>query len=75
MQKVVERHILKSLSAKHKKDSKMTLLNIGDTAPDFTLLDQNENNISLSQFKGKWVVLYFYPRAMAYQSNVQGLLS
>lgn len=49
----------------------MTLLNTNDTAPDFTLPDQNENNISLSQFKGKWVVLYFYPRAMTPGCTVQ----
>ncbi|MCO5563088.1 hypothetical protein L7F22_016724 [Adiantum nelumboides] len=33
----------------------------GDTAPPFTLKDQNGRNVSLSQFKGKPVVLYFYP--------------
>ena len=32
------------------------------TAPDFTLLDQDGKSTSLSQFKGKWVVLYFYPK-------------
>lgn len=33
-------------------------------APNFTLLDQNGNKISLSDFKNKWVVLYFYPKDM-----------
>ncbi|NLW71604.1 MAG: thioredoxin-dependent thiol peroxidase [Chloroflexi bacterium] len=33
-----------------------------DLAPDFTVLDQDSNPISLSQFKGKKVVLYFYPK-------------
>lgn len=37
---------------------------VGTTAPDFTLKSQDGNPISLSQFKGKWVVLYFYPRDM-----------
>ena len=37
-------------------------MNIGDKAPDFTLPDQDENNVSLSDFKGKWVVFYFYPK-------------
>ena len=37
-------------------------LNIGDLAPDFTLADANGNLVSLSAFKGKYVVLYFYPR-------------
>jgi len=35
---------------------------IGSTAPDFTLKDQDDNSITLSALKGKWVVLYFYPR-------------
>ncbi len=37
---------------------------VGTTAPDFTLNSQDGNPISLSQFNGKWVVLYFYPRDM-----------
>jgi peroxiredoxin Q/BCP len=35
----------------------------GDSAPDFTLPDQDGNDVSLSDFKGKTVVLYFYPKA------------
>lgn len=31
-------------------------------APDFTLPDQDGNKVSLRGFKGKWVVLYFYPK-------------
>lgn len=34
----------------------------GDTAPGFTLPDQNGNPVSLSDFAGKKVVLYFYPK-------------
>jgi peroxiredoxin Q/BCP len=40
------------------------MLAIGDTAPDFTLPNQNGDAVSLANFKGKWLVLYFYPRAM-----------
>jgi peroxiredoxin Q/BCP len=39
----------------------MTLA-IGDTAPAFTALADNGEKISLSQFKGKNVILYFYPK-------------
>ncbi|MGE0077045.1 MAG: thioredoxin-dependent thiol peroxidase [Bacteroidales bacterium] len=39
-----------------------TKLNIGDKTPDFKGIDQDENNISLSDFKGKNLVLYFYPK-------------
>ena len=38
------------------------MLNIGDLAPDFTLNDQHGNSVSLHDFAGKTVVLYFYPR-------------
>jgi peroxiredoxin Q/BCP len=31
-------------------------------APDFTLPDQNGINHSLSQYAGKWIILYFYPK-------------
>jgi peroxiredoxin Q/BCP len=35
---------------------------VGDTAPDFSLVDQNGANVSLKDFAGKSVVLYFYPK-------------
>jgi peroxiredoxin Q/BCP len=34
----------------------------GQMAPDFTLPSQDGSRISLHDFKGKWVVLYFYPK-------------
>lgn len=39
-----------------------TELAVGTTAPNFTLPSQEDKPISLSEFKGKWVVLYFYPK-------------
>ena len=38
------------------------MLQVGMNAPDFTLPDQDGNQVSLSQFRGKKVVVYFYPR-------------
>lgn len=38
------------------------MLKIGDKAPEFTLQDKNGNDVSLSSFLGKKVVLYFYPK-------------
>jgi peroxiredoxin Q/BCP len=35
----------------------------GDKAPAFTLLDQDENKVRLSSFKGRKVLVYFYPKA------------
>ncbi|MGI6457071.1 MAG: thioredoxin-dependent thiol peroxidase [bacterium] len=40
----------------------MTQLTEGTPAPDFTLPASNGENVSLSDFKGRQVVLYFYPR-------------
>lgn len=37
-------------------------LNIGDQAPDFELSDQHGNKHTLASYRGRWVVLYFYPR-------------
>lgn len=39
------------------------MLNVGEKAPKFTLLDGDENTVSLSDFKGQKVVLWFFPRA------------
>lgn len=38
------------------------MLEVGTKAPDFTLPDKDGNSVSLSDFLGKKVVLYFYPR-------------
>ena len=38
------------------------MLEIGTKAPDFTLPDQNGNMHSLSEYRGKKVILYFYPK-------------
>ena len=38
------------------------MLEIGMKAPNFTLKDKNGNDVSLSDFIGKKVVLYFYPK-------------
>jgi len=37
-------------------------LEVGSLAPDFTLKDADRQELSLNQFRGKWVVLYFYPK-------------
>lgn len=38
------------------------MLEVGTKAPDFTLLDQDGQWVSLSDFQGKKVILYFYPK-------------
>ena len=39
------------------------MIETGTTAPDFTLPDQGGENVTLSDFRGKTVVLFFYPKA------------
>ena len=39
-----------------------TSLKVGQFAPDFCLLDQEGNQTCLENFRGKWVILFFYPR-------------
>jgi peroxiredoxin Q/BCP len=41
----------------------MTSLKIGDQAPNFTSKDQDGNPVSLADYKGKKLVLFFYPKA------------
>lgn len=35
---------------------------VGSKAPSFTLANQDGNKVKLSDFRGKWVVLFFYPK-------------
>ena len=37
-------------------------LKVGDKAPEFKLKDSFEKEVSLSDFKGKRIILYFYPK-------------
>jgi thioredoxin-dependent peroxiredoxin len=41
----------------------ITMIDVGVTAPDFTLPDQDGKPVSLSSLRGRWVALYFYPKA------------
>ncbi len=41
-----------------------TMPQVGQQAPTFTLPSQDGSDVSLNSFKGKWVVLYFYPKDM-----------
>jgi len=62
----------------------MSTLKEGDQAPGFSAKDQNGKTISLSDFKGKNVILYFYPKddtpgctaeACSFRDNYQSMLS
>ncbi len=49
----------------------MPLPKVGAKAPAFTLLDQNGKPVSLSDFAGQKVIVYFYPKAMTPGCTVQ----
>lgn len=49
----------------------MITLKEGDKAPDFTGIDQDEKKVKLSSFKGKKVILYFYPKDLTSTCTVQ----
>lgn len=62
----------------------MSDLKEGQKAPEFTAADQDGNTVTLSQFSGKKVVLYFYPKddtpgctaeACDFRDNYQGLMA
>ena len=44
---------------------------VGQAAPTFTLPSQEGANVSLKDFKGKWVVLYFYPKDMTQGCTIE----
>ena len=49
----------------------MSPLKAGSIAPKFTLLDQDGEQISLADFQGQKVLVYFYPKAMTPGCTVQ----
>jgi peroxiredoxin Q/BCP len=38
------------------------MITVGDAAPDFSMLNQDDQAVTLAQLAGSWVVLYFYPK-------------
>ncbi len=44
---------------------------VGDAAPDFTLNSNEGNSITLSDYQGQWVVLYFYPKDFTRGCTIQ----
>lgn len=59
-------------------------LQVGQTAPSFSLVDQHQQTRQLQDYHGKWVVLYFYPKddtpgctteACSFRDNINKLIS
>lgn len=51
----------------------MGQLKKGDNAPDFALKDQNGTTVGLSDYRGKKLLVYFYPKAMTSGCTTQAL--
>ncbi|MEP1445794.1 MAG: thioredoxin-dependent thiol peroxidase [Paraglaciecola sp.] len=49
----------------------MQTLKAGDTAPQFSLPNENNQTVNLNDFKGKKVLVYFYPKAMTPGCTIQ----
>jgi thioredoxin-dependent peroxiredoxin len=49
----------------------MGKLDTGDLAPDFSLKDQNGKMVNLAHFKGRKLLVYFYPKALTSGCNIQ----
>ena len=49
----------------------MAKIKVGDSAPVFSLLNQASDEVNIKAFRGKTIVLYFYPKAMTPGCTVQ----
>lgn len=49
--------------ARARRPEGAAMLNVGDQAPDFSLLSDSGSTISLKDFRGRTLVLYFFPKA------------
>lgn len=45
------------------KESDSPMLDVGTEAPDFTVDDHDGNPVTLSSHRGRWVLLWWYPKA------------
>jgi thioredoxin-dependent peroxiredoxin len=48
-------------------------MNIGQSAPEFTALDRDGKSTQISDFKGQWLVLYFYPKDLTPGCTTQAI--
>ena len=48
-------------------------IKVGQKAPDFNLVNQDSKKVKLSDFLGKWVVLYFYPKDNTSGCTIEGI--
>ncbi|NPE09170.1 MAG: thioredoxin-dependent thiol peroxidase [Asgard group archaeon] len=51
----------------------MLKVNVGDSAPTFSLPDKDGNEVCLENFKNKWVILYFYPKDLTSGCTIEAM--
>jgi peroxiredoxin Q/BCP len=56
--------VIAGMAASHVLAQDQPMPQVGEQAPNFTLPSQEGKPVSLDQYRGKWVVLYFYPKDM-----------
>ncbi|MBD3182658.1 redoxin domain-containing protein [Candidatus Poribacteria bacterium] len=66
--KITNNKVILSTTFNRKGNRKMANLSkdgvkLGDVVPDFQIQATNGKNVKISDFRGKWVVLFFYPKA------------
>jgi peroxiredoxin Q/BCP len=49
--------------ARHSRSQEVTMLAVGSKAPDFKVQDHRGREVTLADFRGRHVVLWFYPKA------------
>jgi thioredoxin-dependent peroxiredoxin len=69
--KKVVKKVVKKVAKKVAKKAPPKLPAIGSLAPTFSLVNQDGQSVSLKDFVGQYVVVYFYPRAMTPGCTVQ----
>ncbi len=69
--KVTKKKVMKKKISKKAPTKKPKMLVLGGLAPTFTLKNQDGESVSLTSFRGQYVVVYFYPRAMTPGCTVQ----
>lgn len=62
VEKIDARSMEEAASSRFITDAARQAIIIGDEAPNFMLPDQNEKIVRLEDYKGQWVVIYFYPK-------------
>lgn len=71
LSKVLSIFVIATIAAASGVTAVAATLDPGEAAPNFTLPSQENTPVSLADYRGKWVVLYFYPKDMSPGCSVE----